>query len=110
MTPSKLVLRELARRDISGAVAYYVREATQDVALAFIDEVERAFGHILSHPEAGSPRYAQELDLPGLRHWVLGTHPYLVFYMPHEDCVDVWRVLHSERDIPRWMREDSRGG
>ena len=110
MTRSKLVLRELPGRDISEAVAYYVREATPDVALAFVDEVERAFEHILRHPEAGSPRYAQELDLPGLRHWVLGTHPYLVFYMPHADYVDVWRVLHSERDIPRWMREDPRGG
>ena len=109
MTPPKLLLREVARRDISEAVAYYVREATHDIALAFIDEVERAFGHILSHPEAGSPRYARELDLPGLRHWVLGIYPYLVFYLPHEDHVDVWRVPHAERDIPVWMREDSVG-
>lgn len=104
MTPSKLVLRELARRDISEAIAYYVREATLDAALGFVDELERAFAHILRHPEAGSPRYAQELDLPGLRHWTLGGYPYLVFCMPRAEHIDVWRVLHGERDIPAWIR------
>lgn len=73
MTPSKLVLREVARRDVSEAIGYYVREATHDVALGFIDDLERAF-------------------------------PYLVFHMPREDHVDVWRVLHGERDIPAWMQ------
>lgn len=110
MTPSRLVLREVARRDISEAVGYYLREATGAVALGLIDELERAFGHILRHPESGSPRYAQELDLPGLRHWLLGTYPYMIFYMAREDHVDVWRVLHGERDIPAWMREGPRGG
>ena len=49
MTSSKLVLREVARRDISEAVSYYVREAGHDVALGFIDEVEQAFAHVLRH-------------------------------------------------------------
>ena len=55
---------------------------------------------MLRHPEAGSPRYATELLLPGLRHWTLGTYPHLVVHMPGEHHVDVWRVLHAERDIP----------
>jgi toxin ParE1/3/4 len=25
------------------------------------------------------------------------------------DHVDVWRVLHAERDIPAWMRESDGG-
>jgi len=25
---------------------------------------------------------------------------YLLFYLEHEDCVDVIRVLHGARDIP----------
>lgn len=105
MSASRLVLREAARRDISAAVGDYGREAGEDVALAFIDELERAFGQLPRHPEAGSPRYAQELDLPGLRHWILGVYPYLVFYVVREDHVDVWRVLHAERNIPAWMRD-----
>ena len=29
--------------------------------------------------------------------------PYLIFYFERDDCVDVWRVLHGQRDIPAWM-------
>lgn len=30
-------------------------------------------------------------------------YPYLVFYVAGDDHVDVWRVLHAERDIPEWL-------
>lgn len=32
-------------------------------------------------------------------------YPYLVFYIKHPDHIDVWRVLHGQRDIPEWMKE-----
>lgn len=51
------------------------------------------------------PRYAHELNLPGLRTWPLTRYPHLVFYIEHPDHVDVWRVLHGQRGIPVWMRE-----
>ena len=41
-----------------------------------------------------------ELNLPGLRSWPLTHYPYLVFYLERADHVDVWRVLHGQRDIP----------
>jgi len=53
----------------------------------------------------GSPRYAFELRLEGLRAWPLRRYPYLVFYVEREDHLDVWRVLHAQRDIPAWMQE-----
>ncbi|ENO88947.1 plasmid stabilization system [Thauera aminoaromatica S2] len=31
-------------------------------------------------------------------------YPYLVFYVERADHIDVWRVLHGERDIPAWMQ------
>ena len=30
---------------------------------------------------------------------------HLVFYMKGRDHIDVWRVLHSRRDIPAWMQQ-----
>jgi toxin ParE1/3/4 len=45
------------------------------------------------------------LNLPGLRSWPLTRYPYLVFYVERSDHVDVWRVLHGQRDIPGWMQE-----
>jgi toxin ParE1/3/4 len=57
------------------------------------------------HPATGSLRYAHELDLPELRFWPLKRFPYLVFYVDHANHVDVWRILHGERDIPAWLNE-----
>ena len=33
------------------------------------------------------------------------SYPYLLFYVERHDTIDVWRVLHGERDIPTWRRE-----
>jgi toxin ParE1/3/4 len=59
---------------------------------------------IATRPAAGSPPYGQELGLPGLRHRRLRRFPYLVFYVEREDHIDVWRVLHAQRDIPVRLR------
>ena len=48
---------------------------------------------------------AHELNLPGLRVWQLARYPHLVFYMERPDHIDVWRVLHGQRDIPAWMKD-----
>jgi toxin ParE1/3/4 len=72
--------------------------------LKFIDALEQALQHIGRHPAIGSPRYAHELDLPGLRCWQVKGYPHLVFYVEPDDHVDVWRVLHGSRDIPAWMQ------
>ncbi len=71
--------------------------------------MEQAYGHIGRHPARGSSRYAHELNLPGLRNWPLSKFPCLVFYVENADHVDVWRVLHAERDIPAWMKESGEG-
>lgn len=105
MKSKPIIPREWANRDVDAAVAYYLSEASEAVALGFIDALERAYTHIGRHPATGSPRYAHELDLPGLRVWQLIRYPYLVFYVERPDCIDVWRVLHRRRDIPAWMRE-----
>ncbi len=105
MKAKAVVPREQARRDVEGAVAYYLTEDAESAALSFIDALETTYRHIGRHPAAGSPRYAHELNLPGLRSWPLTRHPYLVFYMERPDHIDVWRVLHGQRDIPAWMQE-----
>jgi len=96
--------REQARQDTDTAVDYYLRETGLDIALGFIDALETTYCTIADHPGVGSPRYAHELDIPGLRNHPLKRYPYLVFYVEREDHIDVWRVLHAERDIPALMR------
>lgn len=105
MTSKSVVLRPVADQDIDEAIAHYLGEAAAQTALGFIGELEKTTSHISRQPGSGSPRYAHELNLPGLRFWPLTRFPYLVFYFERDDAVDVWRVLHAQRDIPAWMRE-----
>jgi len=105
VTAKPVVPRDLANRDIDDAIAYYLSENAEQAAFGFIDALAKAYAHIGRHPATGSPRYAHELNLPGLRFWPLVHHPYLVFYVERPEHIDVWRVLHGQRDIPAWMQE-----
>ena len=105
MKAKAVVPREQANRDVEEAVAYYLSEGAANAASGFIDALAQAYAHIGRHPATGSPRYAHELNLPGLRFWPLARYPHLVFYIERTDHVDVWRVLHGQRDIPAWMHE-----
>jgi toxin ParE1/3/4 len=87
------------------AIDWYRGEAGEDIAVGFVDAADRAWRTIAANPAIGSPRYAHELNLPGLRSRALRRYPYLVFYIEHDDYIDVWRVLHAQRDIPASMHE-----
>ncbi len=110
MKPKPVVPRALALQDIDEALAYYLDEQAQAAALGFVDVLQLAFDHIGRHPATGSPRYAHELNVPGLRSWSLSKYPYLVFYVERADHIDVWRVLHGHQDIPAWMQEEPEEG
>ena len=105
MTERPIVLREKAVRDVDDAIAYYVREAGEKIAVAFVDALEHAYRQIARYPASGSPRFAHELNLPDLRCWPLRRFPYIAFYVDLNDEIDVWRVLHSARDIPAWLHD-----
>jgi toxin ParE1/3/4 len=98
-----VVPRQQAVLDV--AAAHYIAENAEKAALGFVDALEAAYRHIGHHPATGSPKYAHELRIPDLRFWPLKRYPHLVFYVERSDCVDVWRVLHGQRDIPAWMNE-----
>ncbi|MEQ1805089.1 MAG: type II toxin-antitoxin system RelE/ParE family toxin [Burkholderiaceae bacterium] len=105
MKAKAVIPRELAIRDVDEAIDHYLGEGAVNAALDFVEALEKAYAHIGRQPASGSPRYAHELNLPGLRSWPLTRFPHLVFYFEYDDHVDVWRVLHGKRDIPAWMGE-----
>ena len=105
MNSKAVVLRERTLHDIDGAVEHYLAEAERAIALDFINALEDACRRIGERPASGSPRYAHELDIPGLRVLSAGKFPYLIFYVEGDTDIDVWRVLHGARDIPAWMRK-----
>lgn len=91
--------RDRANQDIREAARYYQDHAGDATALRFADAVDAALLHIATFPGAGSPRYEFEFGLDGLRGWPLRGFPYLAFYVEGPDQIEVWRVLHAERDL-----------
>jgi toxin ParE1/3/4 len=92
-------LRALARIDIHDAIDRYLEEGGEVVAAGFVEALGMAYAHMASHPGTGSPRYATQLNVAGLRFWTLGRYPYLVFYIVLPDGIDVLRVLHGAMDV-----------
>jgi toxin ParE1/3/4 len=97
----------MALRDIDDAINHYLSENAEQAALDFIDRLEQSYSHISEYPATGSPLYAHELNLPGLRFWPITKYPQLVFYIEQSQHIDVWRVLHGERDIPVLMQQNT---
>jgi toxin ParE1/3/4 len=92
-------LRSLASSDIDDAMSYLAAEAGAQVALRFINALETAVRHVSAAPNSGSLKFGYELGIPELRAWRLKRTPYVIFYIPLDDHIDVWRVLHERRDL-----------
>lgn len=101
----KLLRRALADEDVVNAAEYYLSHAPEYVH-NFLDALQQSYRHIQGYPESGSLRYAQILDLPGLRVWQCQSYPYLIFYLEQETHIEIWRVLHDKRDIPATLLGD----
>jgi len=101
-----VIPRRLATQDLRGAAAHYAGEVDAATAHRFIDAVEQTFTLIARQPRIGSPRYAVELDWPGLRTHPVQRFPYLVFYLEQTNHLDVLRVLHAHRDIPASLQDE----
>lgn len=102
----RIVPRVAAERDIDEAADYYAEEAGEDIGQAFVAAVAEAYRAIGDHPGTGSPRYAHDLKIAGLRARKLGRFPFLAFYIEREDHIDVWRILHARRDISAFLAEE----
>ena len=109
MTRKPVVPRQAANRDVEEIIDYYLAEGASRAAADFVTEFQRALDRIAAHPAIGSPRYALELRIPRLRSWPLRRFPYLVFYVEQDAYLEVWRVLHGQRDVPAWMRSTLQG-
>lgn len=106
MIERRVVLTTQARRDIRQATAWYRKEGGAPLAQRWVDAVEAALRHIGAHPLTGSTRYAVQLTLDALRFWSIDSFPYLVFYVEHEQQIEIGRVLHVKRDIPAWLGDE----
>lgn len=107
MTGKPVFLFPQAERDIREAIQHYQQEGGATLAVRWVEAAELALRHVGTHPATGSTRYAALLKLAGLRFWPVKRFPYLIFYVERQAQVDVWRVLHGQRDLPEWIRESA---
>lgn len=98
------LLRPQGKQDILAVTRHYRGEGSAPLARRWVDAIEAALAHVSRFPGSGSPRYSQPLNLEDLRFWQVKRFPYLIFYIERPDSIDVWRVLHGERDLPEWLR------
>jgi toxin ParE1/3/4 len=103
----RLILRQLADEDVRRAAEGYAIEAGLDVAQRFVARLQDAYAAIARMPDTGSPRWAHELSIPGLRSKSIKGFPWAAFYVVAEDRVEILRLLHLQSDIPAWMAVDA---
>jgi len=101
------IQRALAQQDIRSTFDYYLSVASAEAAAGFVREMDACMQRIEHYPAAGALRYAELLNVEGLRCAVVERFPYLVFYFERADYLDIVRVLHQHRDIPGILAEQT---
>jgi len=92
--------------DLATHTLYLNREAGPEVALRFVDAVEHALNQLEQFPYLGRIRHFRQR---GLRSWpVPGFRRWLIFYLPQEDGIRVYRVIHSSMDLEAQLGSESR--
>jgi len=88
-------ITELAESDLAKIWLYIARD-NPDAADQFIDKLRAQCHRLASAPERGRPRPEFAIDLRSYR---VGN--YFIFYFPTDVGIEVARVLHGTRDLPR---------
>jgi toxin ParE1/3/4 len=97
--------RTVAERFFDSELDKLVDKGEEKTAASMATALGKLINAINAHPGSGSPRYANLLNLPGLRHRKLGRYRYLVFYVEHDTFIDVWQILHANMDILNRLRD-----
>jgi toxin ParE1/3/4 len=96
-------IRPLAAQDLEEIVRY-LDERSSIAADRFIEEFLRSALMLAEMPRLGPVRRTRG-ELKGLRSWPLTNFgPYVLFYLPTEDSIDVVRVFHGARDVDRELK------
>ena len=100
----RLVQRRAAEADVAEQLTYLAAERPA-VAHRYAMALENAFARLREMPEVGVLRSFDARTLRAVRVWPLpGFRRFLIFYRVTPTVVEVIRVLHSARDIPRVLK------
>jgi toxin ParE1/3/4 len=102
------VLRwDRADEDINEQACYIARDSVQ-AALRFLQAVDQAIDHIGDMPFVGALYEHLNSRYAGVRFWpVRGFENHIIFYRVQPEHVEIMRIFHGARDIPRVFDEEA---
>lgn len=102
---SRVDLSAAAERDLD-EIWRYIAQDSPEMADRFIDRLLATCHDTL----APSPRIGKSREelAPGLRSFPV--LPYLLFYRPIEDGIEIARILHGRRDVTALLSSEARDG
>ena len=99
--------RPRARLDLLEQFVYFGEQASVDLAERYFAAVHATCLQLVDHPRSGVMYDLGIARLKGLRQVpVKGFENYLLFYLPHQNGIDVIRVFHAARDIDNLFAQE----
>jgi toxin ParE1/3/4 len=95
-----LVVSSQAREDLDDIWNYYLEKGLQDVGIKLLREIGKKFSLFLQYPEIGRERNDLLLHL---RCFVVKD--YLIFYLPSQDSIEIFRVIKGSRNVSKLFDE-----
>jgi toxin ParE1/3/4 len=93
--------------DFDRQYRWYLEQAGEIVAERFLKAVLITLGALVDQPESGRRRNFRQQALQDLRSFRVEP-PFqktLIFYRVTNDALEVWRLMHGARDLPRRLAE-----
>lgn len=96
----KILYLPLAKKDLSDIVFYLTDECkAPEVAANLLDELNFAIQRLERFPY--SCRVYHSVPLLEDEHRILLVKNYAVFYVVEENTVEIRRIIHAKRDLPK---------
>ncbi|MGA9528114.1 MAG: type II toxin-antitoxin system RelE/ParE family toxin [Terriglobales bacterium] len=101
-------LRPKADQDLDEHSRYLAQQGSPDAGHRFLVAAHESFALLATQPEMGwhfRSRYPGTLGLRAFR--VSGFERMLILYLPHPTGVEILRIVHGARDLPRILQHDT---
>lgn len=89
----QVIISAPAKEDLY-SIAEYIAQRSPEAAVRLLKQFRQKFELLASFPLLGRER--NDIAI-GIRCFVMGK--YLIFYQPHDDTLEIWRIRHSAQDL-----------
>jgi toxin ParE1/3/4 len=93
-----------AVKDLESIYRFIERERSARTAASMIRRIHKSAGSFATQPGAGAS--CDDLFETG-RYFVVD--PYVVYYRPFTDGIEIVQVIHGAQDIAQWFRLPKKG-